>query len=216
LGTAVAKIQHDLRNMLSTAQLASDRLTSIEDPVVQRLAPRLVTALGHAVALATNTLRYGRAGEQPPARRYLLLLPLVADVREAALTAPDSRILFDMRIDPELQIDADAEQLYRILLNLIRNAILALANAPEPCITISAARLNGAVTIEVCDNGAGISTTIQDKLFQPFSASAQGGTGLGLAIARELARAHNGDVILVATGTTGTKFCVVIPDSGEI
>jgi signal transduction histidine kinase len=216
LGTAVAKIQHDLRNMLSTAQLASDRLASIEDPVVKRLAPRLVTSLGHAVALATNTLRYGRAGEQPPARRRLLLLPLVADVREAALTAPDNAILFDLRINPELQIDADAEQLYRILLNLVRNAVLALANTPGPCITVSAARSEAEVIIEVGDNGPGIPAPMHDKLFQPFSASAQGGTGLGLAIARELARAHNGDVILVATGTTGTRFCVVIPDAGEI
>ena len=66
LGAAVARIQHDLRNILANAKLASDRLSTIEDPVVKRLTPRLVASLDRAVALATQTLRYGRADERPP------------------------------------------------------------------------------------------------------------------------------------------------------
>ena len=71
LGAAVAKIQHDLRNILASAQLASDRLAAVDDPVVQRLAPRLVAAIDRAVSLATNTLRYGRADEKPARRATL-------------------------------------------------------------------------------------------------------------------------------------------------
>lgn len=212
LGTAVAKIQHDLRNMLSTAQLASDRLAGIKDPVVQRLAPRLVSSLGHAVALATNTLRYGRAGEHPPHRQRMLLLPLLEDVCEAAITCPD--VAFELRTDRTLSIDADAEQLYRILLNLTRNAADAVTSTPDGHIVISATRKNAATCIEVTDNGPGIPEAVRDRLFQPFSAAARG-SGLGLAIARELARGHGGDVILVSTSASGTTFRVSIPDAGE-
>jgi signal transduction histidine kinase len=216
LGTAVAKIQHDLRNMLSTAQLASDRLSSLEDPVVQKLAPRLVTALGHAVALATNTLRYGRADEQPPQRRAVNLHGLVEEVREAAITMPERDIVFDSDIDPALEIDADPEQMFRVLLNLVRNAAEALVQSSSARIVVSARRSGGAVVIDIADNGAGISGSARERLFQPFALSSRpGGTGLGLAIARDLARAHGGDVALVSTGASGTVFRVTIPDRQE-
>src|SRR6185437_16266368 len=91
LGTAVAKIQHDLRNILSSAQLASDRLAASEDPVVKRLAPRLISAIDHAVALATNTLRYGRAEEHAPDRKRIALRPLVEDAGEAALAGREGQ-----------------------------------------------------------------------------------------------------------------------------
>jgi signal transduction histidine kinase len=216
LGTAVAKIQHDLRNMLSTAQLASDRLSSIKDPVVQKLAPRLVAALGHAVALATNTLRYGRADEQPPQRRAVNLHGLVEEVREAAITMPERDILFDSEVDPALEIDADPEQLFRVLLNLVRNATEALAPTAAARIVVSARRANSIVAIDIADNGAGISDTARERLFQPFALSSRpGGTGLGLAIARDLARAHGGDVALISTGAKGTMFRITIPDRQE-
>jgi signal transduction histidine kinase len=213
LGTAVAKIQHDLRNMLSTAQLASDRLSALQDPVVQKLAPRLVSALGHAVALATNTLRYGRADEQPPQRRAVNLSGLVEEVREAAIVIPDQKIDVVSDIDPALNIRADPEQLFRILLNLVRNAAEALVAVPDARITVSARRENACVTIDIADNGNGMSDAVRARLFQPFAFSARpGGTGLGLAIARELARAHGGDVELVSTGSSGTVFRVTIPE----
>jgi signal transduction histidine kinase len=213
LGTAVAKIQHDLRNMLSTAQLASDRLSSIKDPVVQKLAPRLLAALGHAVALATNTLRYGRADEQPPERRHVNLLGLVEEVREAAITLPERNVALVVDIDPTLEIDADPEQLFRLLLNLVRNAAEAVAQLPSPEIVVSARHAESGVSIDIADNGGGIAESARAKLFQPFALSSRpGGTGLGLAIARDLARAHGGNVVLVSTGAGGTVFRVTIPD----
>jgi signal transduction histidine kinase len=216
LGTAVAKIQHDLRNMLSTAQLASDRLARLDDPVVQKLAPRLVAALDHAVALATNTLRYGRADELPPQRRAVNLYGLVEEVREAAIIMPERDIVLDSEIDPALEIDADPEQLFRVLLNLVRNAAEALAQTPSARIVVSARRTTSTVAIDVADNGAGISNAARERLFQPFALSSRpGGTGLGLAIARDLARAHGGDVALVSTGAAGTVFRVTIPDRQE-
>lgn len=215
LGTAVAKIQHDLRNILSSAQLASDRLAASEDPVVKRLAPRLIGAIDHAVALATNTLRFGRADEHPPERRVIALKPLLDEAAEATLieNAGETIIRLVAEAPPDLQIDADPEQLYRIVLNLLRNAGEAVNEKAVGEIGLSASRNGRRVLIHVADNGSGIPEKVRDRLFQPFAGSARpGGSGLGLVIARELARAHGGDVSLVATGPQGTTFRIEIPD----
>jgi signal transduction histidine kinase len=218
LGAAVARIQHDLRNILANAKLASDRLADIDDPVVKNLSPRLVSSLDRAVALATQTLRYGRAEEHPPVRKLMALKPLIDEVGEAAVetrTAP-GEIGFANRIDPELRIDADSEQLYRMVLNLLRNAVEALAGRPGAQIEILAERKGRIVSLVIADNGPGIPKALQAKLFQPFATAARaGGSGLGLAIARDLARLHGGEMTLIATGPEGTQFRIDIPDRGE-
>jgi signal transduction histidine kinase len=218
LGAAVARIQHDLRNILASAKLASDRLADIDDPVVKNLSPRLVTSLDRAVALATQTLRYGRAEEHPPVRKLIPLKPLIDEVGEAAVetkTSP-SEIEFANRVDPALRIDADNEQLYRMVLNLLRNAVEALAGSGDARIEILAERKGRVVSLIVADNGPGIPSALQAKLFQPFATAARaGGSGLGLAIARDLARLHGGELILMATGPGGTRFRIDIPDREE-
>ena len=218
LGAAVARIQHDLRNILANAKLASDRLADIDDPVVKNLSPRLVSSLDRAVALATQTLRYGRAEEHPPVRKLMALKPLIDEVGEAAVetrTAP-GEIGFANRIDPELKIDADSEQLYRMVLNLLRNAVEALAGRAGAQIEILAERKGGTVSLIIADNGPGIPKALQAKLFQPFATAARaGGSGLGLAIARDLARLHGGEMVLISTGPEGTQFRINIPDREE-
>lgn len=214
LGTAVAKIQHDLRNILSSAQLASDQLMKSGDPSVQRLAPRLVSSIDHAVALATNTLRYGRADDNPPQRRMIRIKPVVEEAVEAALSGKE-RVRPDDCVDTDIEIDADAAQLFRILLNLVRNAGEVLAEKGG-VIAVSAIRDGAVAQIDIEDNGPGIPERVRERLFQPFAGSTSaGGSGLGLAIARDLARAHGGDVILVRSDTNGTHFRIVIPDRIE-
>lgn len=217
LGAAVARIQHDLRNILSTAQLASDHLSSVEDPVVKRLAPRLVASIDRAVSLATSTLRYGRAEEQPPKRKRLPLAPLLGEAGDAAVDARIApvEINFDNQVAVDLEVDADPEQIYRIVLNLIRNSVEALVErGTQGWIRVTAMRQGQRVRIDVCDNGPGIPASVHAKLFQPFATAARsGGSGLGLAIARDLARAHGGDIVLVSTGADGTLLRVEIPDS---
>jgi signal transduction histidine kinase len=216
LGAAVARIQHDLRNILANAQLASDRLNAVEDPVVKKLAPRLVASIDRAVSLATNTLRYGRADERPPQRRAVVLAPVIAEAGDAAIEARIAPIDISLEneVDAALEIDADSEQLYRMVLNLIRNAVEALVERGAPGrICVKAERLGQRVRIDIADNGPGIPAVVQDRLFQPFTTAARaGGSGLGLAIARDLARAHGGDITLISTGEAGTTFRVEIPD----
>jgi signal transduction histidine kinase len=215
LGAAVARIQHDLRNILSNAQLASDRLSTVDDPVVKRLTPRLIGSLDRAVTLATQTLRYGRAEERPPARKRLALKGVIDEAGEAALetSAAADRIAFDDGVDPALQIDADPEQLFRIVLNLMRNAAEALTDKADARIEVRAERNGRLVSLTIADNGPGIPAALRDKLFQPFSTAARsGGTGLGLAIARDLARLHGGEVALAESSPAGTRFRIDIPD----
>jgi signal transduction histidine kinase len=217
LGLAVSKINHDLRNLLSSAQLFSDRLSSLTDPTVQRFAPKLMAALERAIAFCQSTLSYGQVQEPPPDRRTVGLEALVEDVRENLGLGPDSRIRWVGAVERGLKVDADPDQLFRVLLNLARNAVQALeSRAPtDPVrdhIRLTGRREGAVVVIEVSDTGPGVPAQARAHLFEAFQGSTRtGGSGLGLAIAAELVRAHGGDIRLV-DGTIGATFRLTIPD----
>ncbi len=216
LGLAVSKINHDLRNMLSSAQLVSDQLSTVRDPRVQRFAPKLLRALERAIELCQSTLSYGRAQESPPVRKMIALEPLVEEVREN-LGLKSENIGWIVSIERGLQVDADHDQLFRVLLNLARNAVQALeARSPnDPLrdqVRITGRREGGVAVVEMSDTGPGFPTKAREHLFEAFSGSTRpGGTGLGLAIAAELLRAHGGEIRLVE-GTIGATFRLTIPD----
>jgi signal transduction histidine kinase len=217
LGLAVSKINHDLRNLLSSAQLFSDRLSRLTDPTVQRFAPKLMAALERAIAFCQSTLSYGQAKEPPPDRRTVALEALVEDVRENLGLGPESRIRWIGAVERGLAVDADADQLFRVLLNLARNAVQALeSRAPNDPkrdqIRLTGRREGAVVVIEVSDTGPGVPAKARAHLFEAFQGSTRsGGSGLGLAIAAELVRAHGGDIRLVE-GTIGATFRLTIPD----
>jgi signal transduction histidine kinase len=217
LGLAVSKINHDLRNLLTSAQLFSDRLSVSQDQQVQRFAPKLMRALERAIQFCESTLSYGRAQEAPPDRRLIALEPLVEEVRESLEFAPDTPIRWISAVERGLMVDADPDQLFRVLLNLARNAMQALESrdARDPGrdqIRITGRREGAVVEIEVSDTGPGIPDAARAHLFEPFQSSTRsGGSGLGLVIVAELVRAHEGDIRLVE-GTIGATFRVTIPD----
>jgi signal transduction histidine kinase len=217
LGLAVSKINHDLRNLLASSQLLSDQLASVPDPRVQRFAPKLMRSLERAIAFCQSTLSYGRAQEAAPDRRMILIDPVVGEVRESAGLASDASIVWISAIERGLAVDADPDQLFRVLLNLVRNAAQALENRPKSEAAIQQIRITGrregaVAIIEVSDTGPGVPAQARDRLFEAFQTSGRpGGSGLGLAIAAELIRAHGGDIHLVE-GTIGATFRIVIPD----
>ncbi|GGF78957.1 ATPase [Azorhizobium oxalatiphilum] len=217
LGLAVSKINHDLRNLLASAQLISDRLVSIPDPAVQRFAPKLMAALDRAIAYCQQTLSYGRAQEPLPDRREVDVAALIAEVRETLGLSEAAPIGWVAAVERNLWADADPDQLFRVLLNIARNARQALEarapNTPErDQIRISARRVGSVVEIELSDTGPGIPPQLRDRLFAAFQASARpGGTGLGLPIADELVRAHGGELRLL-DGTLGATFLISLPD----
>jgi len=217
LGLAVSKINHDLRNLLASAQLFSDQLSNLPDPKVQRFAPKLMIALERAIAFCQSTLSYGAAQEAPPERKMIAVEPLIEEVHEALGLSLDVPVRWIVAVERGLTVDADHDQLFRVIVNLARNAMQALEarGARDPArdqIRISGRRDGGVVVIEVSDTGPGISERARAHLFQAFQGSTRsGGAGLGLAIAAELVRAHGGDIKLVP-GTIGATFSIAIPD----
>jgi signal transduction histidine kinase len=217
LGLAVSKINHDLRNLLASSQLLSDQLASVPDPRVQRFAPKLMRSLERAIAFCQSTLSYGRAQEAAPDRRMILVEPVVNEVRESAGLASDASISWINAVERGLTIDADPDHLFRILLNLVRNAAQALENHPQgdaatQQIRVTGRREGSVTIIEVSDTGPGVPAKARNHLFEAFQGSARpGGSGLGLAIAAELVGAHGGDIHLVA-GTIGATFRITLPD----
>lgn len=216
LGLAVSKINHELRNMLTTAQLLTDRLERVDDDTAQRVAPRLVATLDRAIAFCETTLAYGRATEPLPQRRLFPLAPLIEDLSNLTDLAPEVGIAFKAQVPEGLRIDADKDQLSRVLVNLVRNAVQALSQVGpsqgQPSIDIKANREGNIVTILIEDNGPGIPERVKTDLFTPFQNSARkGGTGLGLTIAAELIQLHGGTISLVE-GERGTCFRITIPD----
>ena len=219
LGTAVAKINHDLRAILSTAALLSERLAESADPEVRRVTPRLMASIDRAVELCGQTMAYTRDGVLPLARDELALRPLVEEAGAAALAAlrPDTlrpdgeraELRWDNRVPEGMTVRADAAQLSRALVNLGRNAVQAGAGA----LTVTAqTRPGGGLVLLVADDGPGLPPRARDTLFQPFAGSARaGGIGLGLAIAREVLRAHGGDLRLVESTAAGTVFALELP-----
>ncbi len=216
LGLAVSKINHDLRNMLASAHLISDRLSAVSDPTVQRFVPKLITTLDRASNFCETTLAYGRAQECPPQRRLLHLRSLCEEIAQDAGLFENKTIDFNNEVPAGLEIDADPGQLHRVLLNICRNAVQALESMTEPHtirrLSIAAHREGAVVSITLRDTGPGLPEQARAHLFEPFHGSTRaGGTGLGLSIAAELVEAHGGTITLKDVGA-GTAFEIVIPD----
>lgn len=215
LGEAVAKINHDLRNMLTSAQLASERLAASKDPKVSQALPRLERALDRAVKLAADTLVYGKTQEAAP---EVQTVQLAAALKEAAAEArlTGSGVKLVSKVAAGDQVTADPDQLHRILVNLLRNARQAIEHQADRVgagrVEVSLEAVSGASLIRVSDDGPGVPDRMRERLFQPFAGSGRpDSTGLGLAIARELAQGHGGDLTLSVTGAQGTVFELRLP-----
>jgi signal transduction histidine kinase len=214
LGAAVSKISHDLRNILTTAQLFTDRIETSEDPAVKRLAPKLVGSITRAVHLCESTLAFGKAEEPGPTLTMVPLAELVEEVIEnERLATQSTQISFVADVAPGLKVRADPEHLYRVLSNLTRNARQALMSAGTGGeITLRATENETSWNIEVADTGPGLPPKARTFLYKPFQGGTRkDGTGLGLAIAAELVRGHGGQLSLLSSDETGTCFAVCLP-----
>lgn len=220
LGLAVAKINHDLRNTLTSAQLLSDQVATLDDPKVQRLAPRLVTTLDKAIGFAQSVLDYGRQSATPPKPGPVDLHALIEEAAFDAGLAGHPEIAFANEVPDAVTLYVDADQLARVFVNLLKNAREALEGAnsriDNPMVWVRLAETGNTVVVSVADNGPGLPPRARDNLFVAFEGSARaGGTGLGLAIARELVEAHGGKLTHVEQ-PQGTRFDVAFPATSRI
>jgi signal transduction histidine kinase len=221
LGMAVARINHDLRNILSAAQLISDRLATIPDPLAQRLAPRLVATLDRAIQFCQSTLTYGASRELPPSRRRFDLSELVSQVVEAGTAEHDVAIDYNIDIPPRFCVYADPDHMLRVLENLGRNAAQALmakgaTDGRPKAIRFAAIRTDGLALIEISDTGPGFPLDQHDRIFEPFHKSTSDvGAGLGLAIAADLVTRNGGAITLAPAKADdfycGARFLIKLP-----
>lgn len=214
LGSAVAKVSHDLRNILTSAQLFTDRIERSEDPAVKRLAPKLVNSITRAVHLCESTLAFGKAEEPAPMLARFNLQDIVQDVIDSErLSIGEHDLSFSVDIPGSFFVLGDPEQIYRVLSNLVRNARQAIIDTGKPGeINVSADESDADWRIRVADTGPGLPDKARAHLFQPFSGGAtRGGTGLGLSIAMELVRGHGGTLTLEHSDANGTSFLIVLP-----
>ena len=217
LGLAVSKVNHDLRNILASVQLFSDRLATVSDPSVQKFAPKLINGIDRAINYCQATLVYGSATEEPPKRRVVRLHDTV-DEMASLLNLEDHELIEWQNLVPEaLEINADPEQIFRVVMNLSRNAIKALESMEGDTIVrrleISAHKESNAIRVVVRDTGPGVPERAKQHLFEAFRGSvSKGGIGLGLAIANEIIRAHGGTLRLLEDDMPGAAFEIELPD----
>ena len=217
LGAAVAKISHDLRNILTTAQLFADRLEGSADPAVARFAPKLVGSIARAVNLCESTLAFGKAEEAPPRLTRFALRRLIDDLAEGEALILQGKITLLNDVPAGLTIRADAEQLHRVLTNLVRNAAQAIAaTGAEGTVELSGGETDTEWWIKIGDTGPGLPPRAREHLFAAFQGGARrGGTGLGLAIAAELVRGHGGKLMLDRSDAEGTVFTIHLPKQND-
>ena len=222
LGLAVSKINHDLRNMLSSAQLMSDRMGEVQDPTVQRFAPQLVQTLDRAIAFCQSTLAYGRAEERLPQLEHVPLYDLLDDVRNSLGLIDHKTVAWDHHpviwlntIPISVLVHIDPEHFHRICTNLCRNALQAMENPRSDGSrhVLQVDFEDGATEwlLQISDTGPGIPPALKTRLFEAFHGSSRpGGTGLGLAIAADLVRAHGGSIQAVDQ-PLGARLQIRIP-----
>jgi len=218
LGGAVAKISHDLRNILTSAQLFADRIEGSADPAVARAAPKLLASISRAISLCESTLAFGKAEEPPPRLSRFPLRPLIEDLAAGEGLDGHATVTLLMDVPPGLMIRADSEQLHRVLANLARNARQAIEATGQPgTIEIAGGEDESDWWIRVGDTGPGLPPKARDHLFTAFQGGARkGGTGLGLAIAAELVRGHGGRLDLLRSDEGGTEFMIRLPKGGGL
>lgn len=212
VGAASNKIAHDIRNMLSTARLLSDRLARSDDERTRALAPTILRTIDRAARLASDAITYVRDRPTPRLAEFELadLVDEVGVVLQEQGEEDNPNLIRTWRneVPAELRVRADRDLLYRVFVNLGRNAFDAGANA----VAVRARSDDGKVVVDVEDNGPGVPDMVASQLFRPFTTGGRaGGAGLGLAIARDLVQVHGGDIALAKTGTDGTAFRFTLP-----
>lgn len=216
LGMAMAKINHDLRNVLTSTQLISDRLADDPEERISKMGKRLVKAVDRGVKLCEATLKFSQSVEDRPKPQKFRLAALVGEVAGDAIAEENGgavRTKFTNKIDTGLYVLADPDHSYRLFHNLLRNAVQAMQGCDVKSLSVDASLMDGRVCMRISDTGTGLPAKAKENLFKAFTSTRKGGTGLGLTIARELARAQGGNLRLESTGKEGTIFVVSLPEA---
>lgn len=215
LGTGVAKISHDLRNLLTTSLLITERMQASDDERIAKAAPRLSESIERAATLTHTIVQHAREGLPPLSVEPVVLKPFFGGVidRVRQRWGPEGKVVSLIEDYQIKTASLDPLQIERVLHNLLDNAFEAGAGKVD----LRATTTEQSLSIIVSDDGAGIPDAAVAHLFDAFKGSTKrGGTGLGLHNSAEIIYAHRGSIELTATGQDAegpTTFRIELPQS---
>lgn len=211
--TLTAGLAHEVRNPLNAAKLQLELLDrrlrrEHDDPRLTEPSALAAQEIQRLTQLLNDFLAFARPPELHLEERDIGdLVRHICDVERAGAQARGAKL---EHVPPEHPIRArvDAAKMHQIIANLVRNAVEAVTANGR--ITVAVESTHDEVTIAVQDNGPGIPTEIQARIYEPFFSTKESGTGLGMSIVHSLVALHGGTIAL-ATGENGTRFDVTVP-----
>ena len=205
---------HDIRNALTTVGLHLDTLERLAGSAGHKAVEAAHVLMMRASVMCEQALAQPRA--EPATRRRAV--DAVTAIRQVAeLIGPIAPEGFAMRVhaDGAFPVMADADQLFRILFNLMHNAAsVARRTGKLKAVDVSLERAAGSVVVRIADDGPGLPASVRKQLFRA-NAPSPDGSGVGLAIARELAE-RNGGTLRLAPSAKGATFALDIPAAAAV
>lgn len=201
-----------LKQLSSTQSVRDEKTIADVSDAVDAIARR-------SAGLMSFVQRYRQVAELPrPVLRQLTASQLLTRIEQLmASTLPEKKIRLTRAVEPrDLTLTADPELLEQALINLLHNAIDAVAQTEDAHIHIDCRISDEQVAISVADNGRGLDPATVDRIFVPFFSTKPGGSGIGLSLARQIARAHHGRLEAKHNEPRGAVFTLVIPSGGAL
>jgi signal transduction histidine kinase len=220
MGTATARILHQIKNPLQTIVLHSDLLQNekmVADPTNRReIAEAIIGESQRLVAMLEELSVYASGAQRALNRQPIPLDDLVRQVagHEARESGGTGMRVDASQVAPAVVL-ADAYYLRQVLDNLVRNAHEAMGGQGDARLEVSLERAGAEAVVRVTDNGPGIPAERLDRIFQPFVSTKGKGMGLGLAICKEIVEAHMGRLEVDSVVGEGTTFTLRIPLYGD-
>lgn len=209
------RIAHEIKNPLTPIKLSAQRLMrrfgdQIQDPAFKMCTEIIVEQTDHIKNLVNEFAKFARMPEKK-AR-----MSDINDIMEKSLALYDEahkKVKFEFSKEDIEPFLFDPEQLQRVIINLLDNAVRATKDKPAPLIRLSSQydRSQKLVTLKVEDNGIGISNDKRSRIFEPYFTETKGGTGLGLAIVKKIVEDHDGVIKVIDTELGGVGFSIEIP-----
>jgi signal transduction histidine kinase len=201
----LAGVAHEIRNPLGGIELFAGLLEKDVPEALRSQVQKILQEVRHLNFIVQDFLEYARPEESR--RQRLQLTALVNEVREA-LGESANGVEWKIEFPDDLAIEADYNQIRRMLLNLLRNALEAMNG--KGAIRILAQEQNQHVAISIYDTGPGVPAELAGKIFEPFFTTKSQGSGLGLALVQRLAEQNDGRVEVVPNDK-GAHFRLVLP-----